>query len=227
MTYKFQVHKKVEFNRRDRLNVDKDSLMEKFIDVLFCLAIIMSTLVGFFVVTFPTVIFLSFGNYLMLVLHIVVMLLIGGVLVFFFSVMRPRNSTLTLSETEAHVEENSIWGKIFYKSTTGYDRVCKVYHTDVCPIELTPMAKIRRNPQAVYDVELWRRYNGSYIVAEDAEVKPVFGAVYREEIWQFLKEHCKNATFFTKEEYLADLEKKRALDREHDAYSKNYDGYVN
>ncbi len=227
MTYQFQVHKKVEFTGRDRLNAGYDPAKEKLRAVLSCILITMSALLFFFLVAFPVAIFWSFGDYSMLAFYLVIMALIGGILAFGISAMKPRNSTLTLSETEAHVEENSFWGKIFYKSTISYDRVCKVYHTDICPVELTYMTKNRRHPQYGYDVELWRKYNGSYIVAEDADIKPVFGAVYREEMWQFLKEHCKNATFLTKEEYLADLEKRRALDVEHDAYSKNYDGYVN
>jgi hypothetical protein len=148
--------------------------------------------------------------------------LAGTVGILFFN--QESNSTLILGENQAHIEKNSMLGKLFYKSTFSYDKVCKVYHVEYCPLGLTPMAKNRKNPK--YDKELWHFYNGSYIVAEDNK-NGMFGAVYREEIWDFLKDHCKNAEFYTKEKLEAETKKKREMDQMHDEYSKMYDGYIN
>jgi hypothetical protein len=54
-----------------------------------------------------------------------------------------------------------------------------------------------------------------------------FGAVYDEKLWKDLQEYCKNATFYTKEEYEADMDTRHELDRQHDEYSHNYEGYIN
>lgn len=143
----------------------------------------------------------------------------------FFMYMSERNGTLTLNETEACFQEDPVLGKNFFKYRISYDRVNKVYHTDLCPLALTPMAKNRKNPN--YDKELWHFYNGSYIVAEDDNHNPLFGAVYDEELWKDLQEYCKNATFYTKEEYRVDMDTRHELDRKHDEYSQNFDGYVN
>jgi hypothetical protein len=225
MVYQYRVHKKVKFNRKDRINAGKNPVWEKIAGAMYWYLIIVSAILFAFLAIYPITVALIAEDYCFFVFYCVVILLLTGLIVVGCLSTSERNATLTLSETEARFEEDPVRGKCFCKYTVSYDRVCKVYHTDLCPTELTPMVKNRKNP--VYDRELWQFYNGSYIVAEDCNDNLLFGAVYNEEMWNVLKKYCKNATFYTKEEYLADIEKKRELDRKHDEYSKKYDGYVN
>ena len=221
---KYQVHKKVKFNREERINAGNNSAKERLVHGLNCITLVFGVLMYAFLIIFPIGVAIVYKAHGFLVFYSVLMVLFTGLLLVVFSLSKERNSTLTLEDTEAHIEEDSVWGRFFYKRTIRYEDVDVVYHTEYCPLGLTPMAKNRKNPH--YDKDLWNYYNGSYIVAVDNK-NDIFGVVYQEEIWQFLKEHCKNATFYTKDEYKAEVEQRRALDREHDKYCKTYEGYIN
>ncbi len=224
MVYKYPVHKKVKFSKEDLIRAGMNStqavVMSSFSYVILTLYIIVYGIV----VLFPIGVAIVSREYVFLALYSIFMAVITALIYSFLSIMQNNNSTLTLEDTWAHIEEDSIWGRLFYKRTIRYENVSTVYHTDTCPFGLTPMAKNLRNPR--YDKDLWRFYNGSYIVAVDNKNR-MFGAVYRDEIWQFLKEHCKNADFYTLDEYNAEIKRRQALDEEHDKYSKMYDGYIN
>lgn len=223
MEYQYPVHNKVKFRREDIIRAGVNPSLVKFRSIITWFAYILCTIVISFMIFFPIGVAAYYKEYGFLAFYAILWtVLAGNVGILFFN--QESNSTLTLGENQAHIEEDSILGKLFYKRTISYDNVCKVYHTEYCPFGLTPMAKNRKNPK--YDKELWHFYNGSYIVAEDNK-NGMFGAVYREEIWDFLKDHCKNAEFYTKEELEAETKKKRELDQKHDEYSKMYDGYIN
>ena len=225
MNHQYRVHKKVKFTRADRIKAGVNPMKEKLAGALNLALAISAVLLGSFLVIFHLAVALTAGEYHFFTFYLIVILLVAGLLVLFFMYMSERNGTLTLKETEACFQEDPVMGKCFFKYRISYDRVSKVYHTDVCPLALTPMAKNRKNPG--YDKELWHFYNGSYIVAEDDNHVPLFGAVYDEKLWKDLQEYCKNATFYTKEEYEADMDTRHELDRQHDEYSHNYEGYIN
>ena len=225
VNHQYRVHKKVKFTRADRIKAGVNPMKEKLAGVLNMALGISAVLLGTFLAIFPLAVALTAGEYRFFTFYLIVILLIAAMLVLFFMYMSKRNGTLTLKETEACFREDPVMGKCFFKYRISYDRVSKVYHTDVCPLALTPMAKNRKNPN--YDKELWHFYNGSYIVAEDDNHNPLFGAVYDEELWKDLQEYCKNATFYTKEEYRGDMDRRRELNRKHDEYSQNYEGYIN
>ena len=225
VNHQYRVHKKVKFTRADRIKAGVNPMKEKLAGALNLALAISAVLLGSFLVIFPLAVALTAGEYHFFTFYLIVILLVAGLLVLFFMYMSERNGTLTLKETEACFQEDPVMGKCFFKYRISYDRVSKVYHTDVCPLALTPMAKNRKNPS--YDKELWHFYNGSYIVAEDDNHNPLFGAVYDEELWTDLQEYCKNATFYTKEEYGANMDTRHELDRQHDEYSHNYEGYIN
>ena len=226
MVYQYRVHKKVKFSREDRINAGADPVREKINEVItWIFVIIMVICAIYLIIVVPVVISLELGEWRFFAVWVGGFSLYAVLFMPLFMRAPERNATLTLNETEAHFEKDPVRGKFCYKYTVSYDRVSKVYHTDICPVELAPMVKNSNNQN--FNRELWHFYNGSYIVAEDCNDNLLFGAVYNEEMWNVLKKYCKNATFYTKEEYLAYIEKKRELDRKHDEYSKKYDGYVN
>ena len=224
MVYKYQVHKKVKFSKEDLIRAGMNASQVMVTSFLSHVFVGLFAVVYTFIVLFPIGVAILSRSYVFFAFYSILMSFFTALIYSAFSISQYKNSTLTLEETQAHIEEDSIWGRLFYKRTIWYENVSTIYHTDTCPFGLTPMAKNRKNPQ--YDKDLWRFYNGSYIVAVDNKNR-MFGAVYRDEIWQFLKQHCKNADFYTMEEYNAEIKRRRALDEEHEKYSKMYDGYIN
>lgn len=172
VNHQYRVHKKVKFNREERIRAGKNPMKEKLTGALNLALAISAVLLGSFLIIFPLTVALTAGEYRFFTFYLIVILLIAAMLVLFFMYMSERNGTLTLNETEACFQEDPVMGKCFFKYRISYDRVSKVYHTDVCPLALTPMAKNRKNPN--YDKELWHFYNGSYIVAEDDNHNPLF-----------------------------------------------------